>query len=163
MIVCSPAKVHLSYLVAFLQLPSAPVYELNYKKPPVVEEPSECAFNQLTAIKINGFKGHRNEMRLIKFLLEKAILLKKLVLVMAPVSKEDSKSQSESTRMLLLSNLREQLLLLPIASGGRVLALYYVNIMKMIIVYSPCTLKHILSGYLQSEMSAQLRAQTLTF
>lgn len=106
MIVCSLAKVHLSDVVACLQPPSAPVYELNYKKPPVVEEPSECAFNQLTAIKINGFKGHRNEMRLIKFLLEKAILLKKLVFVMAPVSKEDSKSQSESTRMLVLSNLR---------------------------------------------------------
>lgn len=120
--ICSLTLLHLSDLVACLQLPSAPEipYECEYyTKPTLVEEPSKCTFSQLKAIKINGFKGHCNEMRLLKFLLEKAFSLEKLVLVMVPtLSKKDSCAQSESTQMPLLSDLHEQLLLLPKASSG---------------------------------------------
>lgn len=112
----------LDLLVTCLQLPSFHVMPHvceYYLKPPLVEEPSECAFNHLKTIKINGLKGHCNEMRLLKFLLEKAISLEKLVLVMAPtLSKKDSCAQSESTQKPLLSDLHEQLLLLPKASSG---------------------------------------------
>lgn len=87
-------------------------------KPPLVEEPSECTLSQLKVIKISGLKGHCNEMRLLKFLLEKAIILEKVVLVMAATSEKDLRTQSESIQMPLLSNLRERLLLLPKASSG---------------------------------------------
>lgn len=111
-----------SFLLGYiLQLPSAPEipYEHEYyMKPTLVEEPSKCAFNQLKVIKISGLKGHCNEMRLLKFLLEKAIILEKVVLVMAPTSEKDLRTQSESIQKPLLSTLREQLLLLPKASSG---------------------------------------------
>ncbi|XXG59648.1 hypothetical protein AAC387_Pa04g1697 [Persea americana] len=105
----------------FIDLPSAPEipYEYEYyMKPPLVEEPSECTLSQLKVIKISGLKGHCNEMRLLKFLLEKAIILEKVVLVMAATSEKDLRTQSESIQMPLLSNLRERLLLLPKASSG---------------------------------------------
>ncbi|WOL16024.1 hypothetical protein Cni_G24806 [Canna indica] len=44
-------------------------------------EPPEVDFECLKTIKINNFKGHSNEMRLVKFLLEKASSLESLVVV----------------------------------------------------------------------------------
>ncbi|RWR90832.1 F-box/FBD/LRR-repeat-like protein [Cinnamomum micranthum f. kanehirae] len=102
----------------FIYLPSAPEipYEYDYyMKPPLVEEPSERAFNHFKVIKISGFKGHCDETRLLKTLLEKAIISEKVVLVLSPTLEKDSRTRTESTQMP--SNLHEELLLLPKAAS----------------------------------------------
>lgn len=45
------------------------------------EELLEVEFQYLKMIKINNFKGHNNEMQLVKFLLEKACFLEFLVVI----------------------------------------------------------------------------------
>lgn len=47
----------------------------------IQEEPPEVDFEFLKMIKVNNFKGHNNEMRLVKFLLEKTSALEYFVVV----------------------------------------------------------------------------------
>lgn len=60
-----------------------------------MEETSVCIFNHLKTIKINSFKGHKNDMRLAKFLLQKATELESLVLV-APKNNIDEDVEKHS-------------------------------------------------------------------
>ncbi|WOL15681.1 hypothetical protein Cni_G24462 [Canna indica] len=46
-----------------------------------MEEPPEVDFKSLRAIKLKSFKGHKNEMKLVRFLLGKASLLETLMLI----------------------------------------------------------------------------------
>ncbi|XP_058089656.1 putative FBD-associated F-box protein At1g61330 isoform X2 [Magnolia sinica] len=74
-----------------------------------VKETSECIFDKLKLIKITGIMGHRNEMRLVKFLLEKATVLEALILI----GQKDSFLQSKFTQIQPLMLLHDQLLSLP--------------------------------------------------
>lgn len=56
-------------------------------------------FVQLKAIKVTNFKGSRNEMRLLSFLLQKAPILETLVLVL-PTVKEDNGKEKQGLRIL---------------------------------------------------------------
>ncbi|KAH7675700.1 RNI-like protein [Dioscorea alata] len=83
----------------FIQLPK--FHENKYRSStpePVVEEPSAVTFNHLKVIKMNNFKGCKSEMRLIRFLLEKATVLEVLLLVVPkkPGMEEDNSSSSET-------------------------------------------------------------------
>ncbi|XP_058089570.1 FBD-associated F-box protein At5g22730-like [Magnolia sinica] len=100
----------------FIQVPAIEMIEMDEHyntQRMVVEEPSNCIFDNLKSIKITGFKGHRNEMRLVKFLLEKAIVLEALILIV----KKDSTVYSEFTQILPLPSLHDQLVSLPKASS----------------------------------------------
>ncbi|XP_077242104.1 F-box/FBD/LRR-repeat protein At1g13570-like [Tasmannia lanceolata] len=105
----------------FIELPKTP------ENCPMEEDegapagPVKCVFDNLKTIKMSSFRGQKNEMLLVKFFLEKAIVLESLVLVVPEnsignVNKDySSASQSESLEMPL-KLLHEELLLLPKAS-----------------------------------------------
>ena len=90
-----------------------------------VEDPSDVNFNHLKAIKVSNFIGRGSEMRLVGFLLKKAVILESLVLVGPPKSSmqsmdiEPSSSVAETatTRINDLESLRLQLALLPKVSS----------------------------------------------
>lgn len=95
-----------------------------------VEDPSGISFNNLKVIKISNFRGRKAEMRLVGFLLQKAVYLETLVLVWPPESAEESMDMEPSnsgletatTRINDLVNLQVQLSLLPkAASQARIL------------------------------------------
>lgn len=95
-----------------------------------VEDPSDISFNNLKVIKISNFRGRKAEMRLVGFLLQKAVYLETLVLVWPPESAEESMDMEPSnsgpetatTRINDLVNLQVQLSLLPkAASQARIL------------------------------------------
>ncbi|XP_039131350.1 uncharacterized protein LOC120267737 [Dioscorea cayenensis subsp. rotundata] len=81
----------------FIQLPKFHENEYHSStQEPVVEEPSAITFNHLKVIKMNNFKGCKSEIRLVKFLLEKAIVLVDLLLVVPkkPCMEEHNSSSS---------------------------------------------------------------------
>lgn len=85
-----------------------------------MEEPSECIFDHLKTIKINRFQGLKNEMLLVKFLLQKATKLEFLVLV-APKYNLDERVENHSALLATSSekpfqHLPERLSRLPKAS-----------------------------------------------
>ncbi|XP_020593286.1 putative F-box/LRR-repeat protein At5g54820 [Phalaenopsis equestris] len=72
--------------------------------------PDDISFDHLKMIKVTNFKGSRNEMRLVSFLLQKAAILETLVLVLPAVQEGNGKET------LVLRILRGQVLLLEKAS-----------------------------------------------
>jgi hypothetical protein len=78
------------------------------------EEPPKGGLEKLWFVKMTNFKGHRNEMQLLGFLLRKASCLKKLILV-AP--KEDrSRGHRKIQSDVLPTFLKPEILLLERAS-----------------------------------------------
>ncbi|KAJ0983168.1 hypothetical protein J5N97_011423 [Dioscorea zingiberensis] len=77
-----------------------------------MQGPQYVDFNHLEVIKLTNFKGWGNEIRLLKFLLEKALVLESLIIVTAPLEK--NKKPSERRRLAIL---RGQLSKLPKASS----------------------------------------------
>nr|CAD1823519.1 unnamed protein product [Ananas comosus var. bracteatus] len=90
----------------FIQLTTAPE-DSEYNNIDL-QEPPGVPFNQLKVIKLSSFKGGNNEMRLVKFLLERAPVLEKMLIVPAPKAllKED----------IISNELKSELPLLPKAS-----------------------------------------------
>jgi len=92
----------------------------------VVEEPLDVVFSHLKVIKLSNFKGCESEMRLVKFLLLKALVLESLVLVAPPKSdlmgcmdaEENAwASEAASTQTIEdMTSLRSTLALFPRAS-----------------------------------------------
>ncbi|XP_020593285.1 uncharacterized protein LOC110033591 [Phalaenopsis equestris] len=72
--------------------------------------PDDISFDHLKMIKVTNFKGSRNEMRLVSFLLQKAAILETMVLVLPAVKEGNGKER------LVLRILRGQVLLLGKAS-----------------------------------------------
>ncbi|XP_020593289.1 LOW QUALITY PROTEIN: F-box/LRR-repeat protein At3g26922-like [Phalaenopsis equestris] len=70
----------------------------------------DLSFDHLKMIKVTNFKGSRNEMRLVSFLLQKAAILETIVLVLPAVQEGNGKER------LVLRFLRGQVLLLRKAS-----------------------------------------------
>lgn len=93
----------------------------------VVQEPSDVVFSHLKMIKLSNFNGCAAEMRLVRFLLERAVVLVSLVIVTPQktelkesmdVDQSDAVSEANSKDRLDLMMLREQLALLPKTSAG---------------------------------------------
>ena len=96
-------------------------FEFNdFKKPP------DVIFNNLKVIKVNNFRGTTSELRLLKFLLQKAVVLQFLVIVAPPTdTKEEtdaehigSSSQCKPNERVGLRIFRGQLSVLPKASSN---------------------------------------------
>lgn len=74
-----------------------------------METPQDIDFSHLRVIKMTNFKGWRNEIRLLKFLLEKALCLESLIILVAPLVENgmdlvsQNKQLSESQRLAILS------------------------------------------------------------
>lgn len=107
--------------VLFIQLQTHPCdskdqWEMN------MEYPSECIFGHLKTIKMNSFLGRNHEMQLVKFFLEKAIVLESMVLVTprkdinVALKKRYSATSQTPSEELQLEHIQDQLLLLPKAS-----------------------------------------------
>ncbi|XP_039139784.1 uncharacterized protein LOC120277102 [Dioscorea cayenensis subsp. rotundata] len=85
-----------------------------------METPQDIDFSHLRVIKMTNFKGWRNEIRLLKFLLEKALCLESLIILVAPLVENgmdlvsQNKQLSESQRLAILSG---QISMLPKASS----------------------------------------------
>lgn len=112
-----------SNMISNLKLQTNP----NNAPPQHLEEPiqepaaADCVFYHLKTVKFNSFCGCENQMWLVKFLLEKAIVLESLVLVEPKNGIKDSAgkdlatdAESNETQLRLLG---EQLKLLPKASA----------------------------------------------
>ncbi|XP_058081582.1 F-box/FBD/LRR-repeat protein At1g13570-like [Magnolia sinica] len=95
----------------FIELPATPEDPCSsdgFTMP--VEELPECVFHRLKTITMNCFGGQQDEIRLVKFFLEKAIVLESLVLITTPKShlekgvggiQKATKSYSECNEMPL--------------------------------------------------------------
>lgn len=101
-----------------------------------VQEPSDISFNHLKAIKLSNFKGDMGEMRLVRFLLERAVVLETMVLVTPPktdlkgsINHEQYNSASEaiSQNNVDLIFLRGQLSLLPKTSRANIVLCEYLQ------------------------------------
>ncbi|KAJ3679439.1 hypothetical protein LUZ60_017450 [Juncus effusus] len=106
---------HLNRL--FIELPtcSLDAYAINYMAIQD-ENPPEESLEKLKTIKIKNYKGHRNETRLIKYLLSKSPYLKSLIII-SPKENLDLVLEEYSNDPSKLSHfLRMQIFLLPKAS-----------------------------------------------
>ncbi|XP_042495132.1 putative FBD-associated F-box protein At1g61330 isoform X2 [Macadamia integrifolia] len=113
----------------YIRLPGVPedMCLWEYVGMPTVE-PLNCVFNHLKLIKMGNFRGSKVELKMVKFLLERATVLESLVLVVPQESyaikkdlgdeSEDSEFQSNSIKTPPLCLLQEKLLQLPKASLG---------------------------------------------
>ncbi|XP_062224029.1 F-box protein At5g03100-like [Phragmites australis] len=82
------------------------------------EEPPKGGLENLWLVKMTNFKGHRNEMQLVEFLLRKASCLKKLFLI-APKEDHHQGLRKVQSDVLMLSNfLKTKILLLERASAN---------------------------------------------
>ncbi|XP_058069867.1 F-box/FBD/LRR-repeat protein At1g13570-like isoform X2 [Magnolia sinica] len=128
---------YLAYTFSFFKNCPCPCLEkLFIELPAAVEDPSQSdyqceglqtedtldiVFDHLKVIKMNGFRGLKDEMQLVKFFLEKAIVLESLVLVApqeAICDMKDFASESKSVEAPLYL-LRKQLLILANASSSK--------------------------------------------
>ncbi|XP_038982185.1 F-box/FBD/LRR-repeat protein At1g13570-like [Phoenix dactylifera] len=136
----------LAYIYGFFQLCQTPFIEKLFiqlpKRPEdpkdtrYVQEPSDVTFNHLKAIKLSNFKGGMSEMRLVRFLLERAVALETMVLVTPPkvdlkgsINHEQNHSASETTSQNNVDSifLRGQLSLLPKTSRANVVLCGYLE------------------------------------
>lgn len=101
-----------------------------------VLEPSDITFNHLKAIKLSNFKGSMSEMKLVRFLLERAVVLETMVLVTPPkadlkgsINHEQHNSVSEaiSQNNVDLIFLRGQMSLLPKTSRANIVLCGYLE------------------------------------
>ncbi|KAJ4976986.1 hypothetical protein NE237_002092 [Protea cynaroides] len=91
------------------------------------EEPLQCGFDHLKVIKMCNFRGSNVELKMVKFFLERAVVLESLVLVVLQKSYAQNGLEDEAEDFGCPSNsgnetssglLHEKLLLLPKASSG---------------------------------------------
>ncbi|XP_010932063.1 F-box/FBD/LRR-repeat protein At1g13570 [Elaeis guineensis] len=117
----------------FIQLPKGPEDPQEIRSVP---EPSDITFNHLKAIKLSNFKGGMSEMRLVRFLLERAVVLETMVLVAPPkadlkesINHEQYNSASEAISQdnVDLMVLRGQLSLLPKTSRANIVLCEYLE------------------------------------
>ncbi|WOL08852.1 F-box/LRR-repeat protein [Canna indica] len=133
----SMTEEHLSSIYDFLEFCPSPFLEkLFVQLPRDVQEsvdirhlttarqgPPDVPFNHLKVIKINNFQGSNNEMKLVKFFLDRAIALESLVLVAPPMPQRfgernvvDSITQVKPKERMSLKIIQGQISMLPKAS-----------------------------------------------
>lgn len=108
-------------------IPDSDLKGLDYGKP-FEGGPSDGVLHRLKTIKMSNFHGNEAEMKLVQFLLEKAIMLESLILVTPEKGVENFSERNSASQTELdgarLSFLHEQLLLLPKASMDAQIVLY---------------------------------------
>ncbi|ONK74716.1 uncharacterized protein A4U43_C03F9410 [Asparagus officinalis] len=88
------------------------------------KKPQDITFNHLKVVKLNNFRGSNTEMILVKFLLQKAVILEYLVIVAPSIDLEkgadaestNSSSQCKNNEIMGSQSLRDKLSMLPKAS-----------------------------------------------
>lgn len=90
---------------------------------PDIQMPPDIAFDNLKVIKMTNFQGSNNELKLVKFLLERAAVLEYLLLVSAPfddtgclAKQNDGIEQTKPEERMCIKIILGQISMLPKAS-----------------------------------------------
>ncbi|KAL5701395.1 hypothetical protein ACHQM5_026738 [Ranunculus cassubicifolius] len=73
---------------------------------------SNCKLSHLKVVEIRYFEGSENELKMVKFILENALVLEKLIITTAPYDSAASKSNQE------MANIGRKFLTYPRASSS---------------------------------------------